>query len=356
MVSEHGSQIAYPLPHVAHCKMRPWVVLVFAVSLLLPCESQGPSAVTPVFVQKGGDVLLNVDADVPEDFSFVEWNVNKTVILVRFPPGGEEPTVFENYTGRIEFPEKKYSVKLKNLKEADRGVYTAKLSLLQGDQTLAQYNVTVQDPVSPVNLTVISVDSRSSECDLTVTCRTQDSHINSTFRCDNQTCSQEGGEQSEVTTSGASLRIYLSNGSIICNHSNQVSWTEDIKIIGHLCLQPDDPKKDGSNVNVTAVAVPIPILVLIGLILLGLFCYYRKRKNYNTESIENTVYEIPQVGTTAQPLDQSPTDDASGLSPTSTYCLVGPHTGPQETNKTRDTTVPESLYATVDKSARPLNN
>ncbi|XP_037643690.1 uncharacterized protein LOC119498716 isoform X5 [Sebastes umbrosus] len=316
MVSEHGSQIAYPLPHVAHCKMRPWVVLVFAVSLLLPCESQGPSAVTPVFVQKGGDVLLNVDADVPEDFSFVEWNVNKTVILVRFPPGGEEPTVFENYTGRIEFPEKKYSVKLKNLKEADRGVYTAKLSLLQGDQTLAQYNVTVQDPVSPVNLTVISVDSRSSECDLTVTCRTQDSHINSTFRCDNQTCSQEGGEQSEVTTSGASLRIYLSNGSIICNHSNQVSWTEDIKIIGHLCLQPDD----------------------------------------NTESIENTVYEIPQVGTTAQPLDQSPTDDASGLSPTSTYCLVGPHTGPQETNKTRDTTVPESLYATVDKSARSLNN
>ncbi|XP_074508220.1 SLAM family member 9-like [Sebastes fasciatus] len=284
MVSERGSQIALPLPHVAHCRMRPWVVLVYAVSLLLSCESQGPSAVTPVFVQKGGDVLLNVDADVPEVFLFVEWKVNKTDILVRFPPG-RKPSVFPVYTGRVEFLEKKYSVKLKNLQEADRGVYTARVLLDQGDRTLTQYNVTVQDPVSPVNLTVVLVDSRSSECDLTVTCRTQDSHINSTFRCDNQTCSQEGGEQSEVTTSAASLRIYLSNGSIICTHSNQVSRTEDIKIIEHVCLQPDDPKQHASKVTVTAVAVPIVIFVIA--VLLGLFCYYRKlgiSRNYSPTS------------------------------------------------------------------------
>ncbi|XP_074508208.1 SLAM family member 7-like [Sebastes fasciatus] len=335
--------------------MRPLVVIVFAISLLLSCESQGPSAVTPVFVQKGGDVLLNVNADVPEDFYFVEWNFKITDILVRFPSGGE-PLVSAGYAERFEFPEKKYSVKLKNLKEADSGVYTAKVVSLQGDQILAQYNVTVQDPVSPVELTVISVDSRSSECDLTVTCRTQDSHINSIFRCHYQTCSQEGGKQSEVTTSGASLHVYLSSSSIICNHSNKVSRTEDIEIIGHLCPLPDDPKKHGSNVNVTAVTVTILILVLIGLTSLGLFCYYRKRKNYKRESIENTVYEILQVVTTAQPLDQSPTDDASGLSPTSTYCLVGPHPGPPDPDKTRDTSVPESLYATVERPAMSLNN
>ncbi|XP_074508210.1 uncharacterized protein LOC141777650 isoform X2 [Sebastes fasciatus] len=354
MVSEHVSQIALPLPHVAHCRMRPWVVLVFAVSLLLSCESQGPSAVTPVFVQKGGDVLLNVDADVPKDFIFVEWNFKITDILVRFPHGDGKPSPPDNYTGRIEFPEKKYSVKLKNLQEADSGVYTARVELDQHDRTLAQYNVTVQDPVSPVNLTVISVDSRSSECDLTVTCRTQDSHINSTLRCDNQTCSQEGGEQSEVTTSGASLHVYLSNGSIICNHSNQVSRAEDIKIIGHLCLQPDDPKQHASKVTVTAVAVPIVIFVIA--VLSGLFCYYRKLGIYNRESIANTVYEIPQIGTTAQPLVQSPTDDASGLSSISTYCLIGPHKGPPEPNKTRDTSVPERLYAPVERPAMSLNN
>ncbi|XP_037643688.1 SLAM family member 7-like isoform X3 [Sebastes umbrosus] len=335
--------------------MRPWVVLVFAVSLLLPCESQGPSAVTPVFVQKGGDVLLKVEADVPEDFHLVEWKLNKNVVLVRFPHGGEEPPPFPGYTERIEFPEKKYSVKLKNLQEADSGVYTARVVLTNGDRTLAKYNVTVQDPVSPVELTVISVDSRSSECNLTVTCRTQDCHINSTLRCDNQTCSQEGGEQSEVTTSGASLHVYLSNGSIICNHSNQVSWTEDIKIIEHVSPQPDDSKQGDSNVT----GAVVPVFVILGIIagiIAGLYLYRRKIRNYNRESIENTVYEIPQLGTTAQPLDQSPTYDASGLSPTSTYCLVGPHSGPPETNKTRDTTVPESLYATVDKPARSLKN
>ncbi|XP_037643697.1 T-lymphocyte activation antigen CD86-like [Sebastes umbrosus] len=240
---------------------------IFVILGLLVCiiEAQGPSAVTPVFVQKGGDVCLNVDADVPEDFILVEWNFNETVILVRFPLGGEQPTVSPGYAGRIEFPEKKYSVKLKNLQEADRGVYTAKVLLNKGDRTLAKYNVIVQDPVSPVELTVISVDSRSSECDLTVTCRTQDSHINSTLRCDNQTCSQEGGEQSEVTTSGASLHVYLSNGSIICNHSNQVSWTKNIKMREHFCLQPDDPESPPAGISVCLLKI---VVFSVGLIIM----------------------------------------------------------------------------------------
>ncbi|XP_074508231.1 SLAM family member 9-like isoform X3 [Sebastes fasciatus] len=239
---------------------------IFVILGLLVCiiAAQGPSAVTPEFVQKEGDVLLNVDADVPEDFLFVEWNFNQTDILVRFP-SGREPLVNPGYAGRIEFPEKKYSVKLKNLTEADRGVYTARLVLDQGDRTLAKYNVIVQDPVSPVELTVISVDSRSSECDLTVTCRTQDSHINSTLRCDNQTCSQEGGEQSEVTTSAASLRIYLLNGSIICNHSNLVSWTEDIKIIEHVCLQPDGPECPPAGISVYLLKI---VVFSVGLIIM----------------------------------------------------------------------------------------
>ncbi len=98
-------------------------------------------------------------------------------------------------------------------------------------------NFPPSDPVSPVELMVDSVSRGSDSCNLTVTCSTQDSHINSFFQCNTQTCSQEGGERSEVTTSGASLHVYPVFNFIICNHSNQVSWSKDIKMAENLCTQ-----------------------------------------------------------------------------------------------------------------------
>uniref|UniRef100_A0A671VDW9 Immunoglobulin V-set domain-containing protein n=1 Tax=Sparus aurata TaxID=8175 RepID=A0A671VDW9_SPAAU len=194
-------------------------------------------AVTPVFVQKGDDVMLNLtEADVLED-SAVFWNFNdkssnKESVIVRWLPG-TVPHVSLGYRGRIEFTVKKYCVKLKTLQETDSGVYTA--TVFGEVKQTTQYNVTVQ--VSPVRLTVDSVSSSSDSCNLTVTCSTQDSHISSTFTCDNKTCSQEGGERSEVTTSAASLRVYLVNDSVTCNHSNRVSWTNDMEKAKKLCIQ-----------------------------------------------------------------------------------------------------------------------
>ncbi|XP_062413928.1 uncharacterized protein LOC119207162 [Pungitius pungitius] len=210
--------------------MRPCVVLLFA-SLLTLCEAQG-TIEAPVFVLKGRDLLLELDADPPDGVSFVDWKINKTVTLVRFKPDGE-PHVFKDFTGRLEFPER-FSVILKNLQEADSGVYSAEAGTSTGDELLTEYNVTVQGPVSPVELTVDRVDSES--CDLHVTCRTHNSHINSTFRCVDQVCSQEVGERSEVTTSGASLQVYLLNSTIFCNHSNQVNWTNASDTTEHFCL------------------------------------------------------------------------------------------------------------------------
>ncbi|XP_028448967.1 uncharacterized protein LOC114565244 [Perca flavescens] len=208
---------------------------LFVILGLLVCiEAQEPSAVTPVFVKKGEDVLLNVTlADDPKDDA-VFWRFNKTVNLVRFL-AGTETKVFDDYSGRIELLEN-YSVKLKNLQEADSGVYIAVVSR-DKEKQITGYKITVQDPVSPVKLSVDSVSNSSDWCNLTVSCRAQDSHINSTFRCEPHTCSQEGGERSQVTPSAADLHVYLSNGSIICNHSNQVSWTKDMKTIQYVCSQ-----------------------------------------------------------------------------------------------------------------------
>ncbi|XP_047446570.1 SLAM family member 5-like [Mugil cephalus] len=195
------------------------------LGLMLCIEAPGSSAVTHVFVQKGKDVLLEVtEADVLQKDLILLWRFKQRDILVRFFPG-TEPTVSKLYTGRLEFSPKKYSVKLKNLQDDDSGVYTARVTGSK-EQTVTKYMVTVQGPVSPVDLNPDSVSISSDSCNLTVTCSTEDSHISSTFTCDTKTCSQEGGDQSKVTNSGASLRVHLLNDTIICNHSNQVSWTQ----------------------------------------------------------------------------------------------------------------------------------
>ncbi|XP_068460644.1 SLAM family member 7-like [Clinocottus analis] len=327
--------------------MRSWVTHLLAVSLLSSCEAQGTRE-TPVFVKTGDDLLLNVD-DVPKDYLIVDWKFNKTVDLVRFPLVGELK-VFPNFTGRIEFPGENFSVKLKNLQKADSGVYTARVLTPDGDKQPAEYKVTVQDPVSPVNLSVDSRVSRSSaSCTFNVTCSTQDAHISSTFTCVQTTCSQEGGEQAEVTTSGASLQVYLSDSSIICHHSNQVTWTKDFKKIEHVCPHYDDP------VPVPVLVIVICVIILLVIcVLLVLFFYRRNRGNYQRDNVENTIYSEPAP--VNQLTYQSPAEDASGLDPSSIYNLVGPHVGSLELCETSGPALPESVYAQVNKSGQSLNN
>ncbi|XP_068427608.1 CD48 antigen-like [Clinocottus analis] len=238
-------------------------VFVIFLALLVCIEARG-TRVTPVFVKTGDDLLLNVD-DVPEDYLLVAWKFNKTVDLVRFPLVGER-NVFPDFTGRIEFTGENFSVKLKNLQKADSGVYTARVFTLDRDKQPAEYKVTVQDPVCPVHLSVDSGVSRSSaSCTFNVTCSTQDADISSTFTCVQITCSQEGGEQAEVTTSGASLQVYLSNSSIICHHSNQVNEREDITMIEQVCPQYDGSEAPSAGASVYLLKI---VVFSVGLIIM----------------------------------------------------------------------------------------
>uniref|UniRef100_A0A672JSB2 Immunoglobulin V-set domain-containing protein n=1 Tax=Salarias fasciatus TaxID=181472 RepID=A0A672JSB2_SALFA len=179
------------------------------------------SSVPPVFVQKGKDVLLDVD-NVTEDCNLFVWRLDEeSLSLVTFFPDGKSK-ISPAYTGRIDHPDnKKYSVILKNLQETDSRVYS----------TLNK-NIYV---VSPVQLEVNSVSSSSHSCNVTLTCSTADSHISSTFRCIDQKCDQDGGNQSEITNSSSTLQVYLWDVTVICKHRNQVSSTEDRTDIQHVC-------------------------------------------------------------------------------------------------------------------------
>ncbi|XP_053186758.1 uncharacterized protein LOC128369704 [Scomber japonicus] len=229
--------------------------LLLAVCVLYSWQT-GSSAVTTVFVQKGKDLHLDVNkpVDIPE-FGEFRWKVNDTLSIVRLSPDNKTRIV-DPYKGRVEFSVQNHSLLLKNVQHSDSGDYTA---LITEDkiQLLIEYKVIIQDPVSPVNLSVNSVSNSRESCNLTVTCSTEDALIN-TFTCDNQTCHKEGGEQSEVTTFGSSLHVYLFNDSIICNHSNQVSWTSDMKEIRSLCsLNADETERTGTNLLIKETTAEI---------------------------------------------------------------------------------------------------
>ncbi|XP_047197909.1 uncharacterized protein LOC118118181 isoform X2 [Hippoglossus stenolepis] len=312
--------------------------------------SNGSDTVTPVFVQKGKDLLLNVTAPVKlVERSEFKWRFNDSNIFRLFDDNTSK--TIDTYDGRLVIFLQNHSLLLKNVQQADSGRYTAGV-FGENDDYVGKYSVTVQDPVSPVNGKVDLLSSSSDSCNLTVTCSTQDSHrINSTFRCDNNTCSQEeGGERSKVTTSGTSLRVHLSKVfSVICDHSNQVSSDEHITMIRDFCFSNPAPEPL-SNIIIPSVAVIVTVILVLVIIYIGAaFVRHRKKGKHKTEEMKNTVYETVQVKSVNPLVDQNPTDDAAAPSPSSIYSLI--ELGSMKSTEAGDTTQPESLYAQVDRSA-----
>ncbi|XP_030608747.1 uncharacterized protein LOC115796466 [Archocentrus centrarchus] len=183
------------------------------------CQIQG---LQHVFVLHGNDLHLGLEKPVvlnKKTDLFWKFNTINNVAKCSFNNG---PVVFDKYEGRAELHGQNYSLLLKKVKHSDSGNYSA-IVVGGQDQTVAEYNVTIQDRVSPVNLAVKSV---SSSCVHTVTCSTVDSRIHRTFRCDSKNCSQVEENSFKGTNYHSSLIVYMQQNSINCNHSNHVSWEQ----------------------------------------------------------------------------------------------------------------------------------
>ncbi|XP_043990527.1 SLAM family member 9-like isoform X2 [Gambusia affinis] len=305
------------------------VLFLFHLFLFYTFQIQGSSAVTDVFVKTGDDLILNrTEAEIPSNPRIWLWQFNDDT-LVEFSLGSP-PNVVNNRFGKVEATEKSYSVKLKDLQKSDNGIYTAKV-VSPKEQILTQYNVTVQDPVSPADLT-FTCAFISSSYNLTATCRADDSSISITLlRCENQTCNQEEAERRLVTKSGSSLHIYQLKESIVCNHSNQVSRNESIKQIENHCTN-NEPRKHLWYITLILLVLLLPIIYIL--------C--RSRKESDKGNYDNTIYALPLANDQTETLKETDED----CSPTTTYSVVGPSMSKTAT-KTRAKDQPESVYSQI---------
>ncbi|XP_027876541.1 uncharacterized protein LOC114146562 isoform X2 [Xiphophorus couchianus] len=303
------------------------VAFLFNLLVVYTLQMQGSSAVTDVFVKTGDDLILHLtEAEIPPNSRIWLWQF-KDDILVEFLHGSQ-PNVVKNRFGKVEVIEKSYSVKLKDLHKSHSGIYIAKL-VSPKEQILTQYNVTVQDAVSPVDLN-FTCSSSSSSYNLTATCRTD--NISITLRCDYLFCSKE--KRNLVTKSGSSLHIYKLKESVVCNHSNQVSKVESKENIENRCPPPRKPRKYYWYF----------ILILLVLLVCLIYFGYRKCKKGDTGNFDNTIYDLPVVNDQTETLNK--TDEDEACSPTTTYSVVGISTSKAAT-KTRDNDQPQSVYSQI---------
>uniref|UniRef100_A0A8C6SCF2 Immunoglobulin subtype domain-containing protein n=1 Tax=Neogobius melanostomus TaxID=47308 RepID=A0A8C6SCF2_9GOBI len=181
------------------------------------------------FIQTNKDLVLTVAEEVQKGDLF-HWKFNDRKNIIRLLSG--EVDYFDDYKNRVEFFKQNLSLILKNVQLSDTGIYTAVVSGNE-DKTLSKCDVTVQ--VSPVLLSVDSVFNSPESCNFTVSCTTELSpSISRSFTCDRHTCEEASPAPSDPAPS---LHLYLSDVSIICNHSNRVSWRNDTKEIQQVELR-----------------------------------------------------------------------------------------------------------------------
>ncbi|XP_039458594.1 uncharacterized protein LOC116332076 isoform X2 [Oreochromis aureus] len=209
-------------------------MIFFVILVLLSCtEAEG---LQHVFLLHGKDLHLDIKKSVVLDKKTdLFWKFNETNNVAKYG-FNNDPIVYDKYAGRAELFGQNYSLVLKNVQHSDSGDYTAVLSGGQ-DYMVAEYKVIIQDPVSPVNLTVDSVSGSSDSCNLIVTCSTVDSQISSIFTCDAQNCSLVEKGSFKAKTYSSNLVVYLQQSFIICNHSNQVSVEQTKKDIKLYCKE-----------------------------------------------------------------------------------------------------------------------
>uniref|UniRef100_A0A671R706 Immunoglobulin V-set domain-containing protein n=1 Tax=Sinocyclocheilus anshuiensis TaxID=1608454 RepID=A0A671R706_9TELE len=175
----------------------------------------------------GASVQLDIQTQQLPEFDLLSWMNDKLESIVRYNSDSKIVKLHNPYKDRVDFNDTTFSLTLKNMQKTDSGLYTARISGLINKDFVA-YRISVIDAVAAPALTVNS--NCSDSCTVNFTCRAHELTIYSSYQ--NNSCSPE-----EVTLQqNYTLILFCSEETIICNHSNPVSWKENRSNITQLCV------------------------------------------------------------------------------------------------------------------------
>uniref|UniRef100_A0A8C2I9E0 Immunoglobulin V-set domain-containing protein n=1 Tax=Cyprinus carpio TaxID=7962 RepID=A0A8C2I9E0_CYPCA len=249
-------------------------------------SSTGFSAEISVFVQTGASVQLDIQTQQLPEFDLLSWITNKSESILRYNSDSKRIKPHDSYKDRVDFNYTTFSLTLKNMQKTDSGLYTARTSG-ESDKNIVTYTVSVIDAVEAPVLTVNSNRSSSDSCTVNFTCRAHELMIDSSYQ--NNRCFPEK-ETSQINT----LILDCSEESIICNHSNPVSWKKDRINITQLCFNKENNSK---NIQ-TGSSLLGPVVGLVAvciLICLSVFLYCKYKKDAQDDGEGSSVYAQVEV-------------------------------------------------------------
>ncbi|KAJ8272843.1 hypothetical protein GJAV_G00094060 [Gymnothorax javanicus] len=319
------------------------VVTIF--STLTVCRAE-----KPLFVQKGGAVRLDAQGYKGLELESITWRVNTTTIL-RYIKGIENPTKFGNYTTRVEFDKGNFSLLLKSLQQTDSGIYTAKITAIDGrDKDAAAYKLTVQEPLPKPHVAVALLSSAGGVCNVSVNCSAKDTWAS--YTCDHTHCTQV---KNTTSPTGVSLIVTATNGTIQCSSSNWVSTATKTESIEDTCPQTKNTEQPNYVILIAVpviIAVLLVIVVIIIIIIIIIIIRKRQRRSEGTQV-------VTQVNTDYATVEAVGLQNLSTVETMYDVVTAAKPEGPPQVNTVYDTlgppgdnlAKPESIYATVNKSA-----
>ncbi|XP_018620946.2 uncharacterized protein LOC108942252 [Scleropages formosus] len=205
-------------------------VLFFFLTFSLETELSAAVSSVDRFVLKGKSINLAVEGLQTENVRRLSWKVNSTLIL-EYDLKEKKETYFGSFEQKTNFNPTDYSLYIKNLMEADSGLYSAQILDNNRKSTYhTKYNLHVQEAVpKPIlNLMLLHLNSSGTVCNVSVNCSVGHNWVSCT--CDQDQC-KHVELQSDVNIS-----VTANKGTITCTGSNLVSSETQSEVMEPLCL------------------------------------------------------------------------------------------------------------------------